>query len=63
MKKFEYKVENIKAFGVTSLVLTKEHENKFNSLGEEGWELVTLNSLNNTRNLIAVFKREISGGK
>lgn len=26
MKKFEYKIENIKAYGVTSLVLTKEHE-------------------------------------
>ncbi len=60
MKKFEYKVENIKTFGVTSLVLTKEHEKKFNDLGEEGWELVTLNSLNNPRNLIAVFKREIT---
>lgn len=57
MKKYEYKVENIKAFGVTSLVLTKDHENKFNALGEEGWELVTLNTLNNPRNLIAVFKR------
>lgn len=60
MKKFEYKVENIKAFGVTSLVLTKEHEKKFNALGEEGWELVNLKSLNNPRNLIVVFKREIT---
>lgn len=60
MKKFEYKVENIKAFGVTSLVLTKEHEKKFNTLGAEGWELVNLKSLNNPRNLIVVFKREIN---
>lgn len=59
MKKFEYKVENIKAYGVTSLVLTKDHEKKFNSLGAEGWELVSLNSLNNPRNLVLVFKREI----
>lgn len=59
MKKFEYKIENIKAYGVTSLVLTKEHEKKFNSLGKEGWELVSLNSLNNPRNLVVIFKREI----
>ncbi|WIV10660.1 DUF4177 domain-containing protein [Proteiniborus sp. MB09-C3] len=62
MKKFEYKIENIKAFGVTSLVLTKEHEKKFNALGAEGWELVSLKSLNNPRNLIVVFKREIIEG-
>ncbi|WP_352420064.1 DUF4177 domain-containing protein [Proteiniborus sp.] len=59
MRKYEYKIENIKAYGVTSLVLTKEHEKKFNVLGADGWELVSLKSLNNPRNLIAVFKREI----
>lgn len=60
MKKFEYKIENIKAYGVTSLVLTKEHEKKFNSLGAEGWELIDMISLNNPRNLIVVFKRELT---
>ncbi|MFA5525040.1 MAG: DUF4177 domain-containing protein [Tissierellales bacterium] len=60
MKKFEYKIENIKAFGVTSLVLTKEHEKKFNTLGSEGWELVNLKSLSNPRNLVVVFKREVN---
>ncbi len=60
MKKFEYKIENLKAYGVTSLVLTKDHENKLNKLGEEGWELIELNTLKNPRNITAVFKRVIS---
>ena len=58
MKKYEYKIENFRAYGVTSLVLTKEHENKLNELGSQGWELIELSTLKNPRNIIAVFKRE-----
>ncbi len=58
MKKFEYKVENLRPHGMTSMVLTKQHEKKLNSLGEEGWELVGINSSKGGRNILAIFKRE-----
>lgn len=58
MKKFEYKIENLRTYGMVSLVLTKEHEIKLNELGEEGWELVGLNSNTSGRNIVAIFKRE-----
>lgn len=58
MKKYEYKIENLRTYGMVTMVLTKEHEEKFNKLGDEGWELVGLNSNNSGRNIIAVFKRE-----
>lgn len=58
MKKFEYKIENFKTHGAVNLVLTPEHEKKMNELGEQGWELVSMNSILNGRNIIAVFKRE-----
>ncbi|MTI70508.1 MAG: DUF4177 domain-containing protein [Firmicutes bacterium] len=56
MKKFEYKVENLRTHGMTTMVLTKDHEEKFNELGEEGWELVGLEK--SSRNILAIFKRE-----
>lgn len=58
MKKFEYKVENLRTYGMVSMVLTKEHEEKLNKLGDEGWDLVGLNSNTSGRNIVAVFKRE-----
>ncbi|MGO1367969.1 MAG: DUF4177 domain-containing protein [Senegalia sp. (in: firmicutes)] len=56
--KFEYKVENMRLHGMTSMVLTKEHEKKLNELGEEGWEMVGLTASASGRNIAAVFKRE-----
>lgn len=58
MTKFEYKVENLRLHGMTSMVLTKDHENKMNELGEKGWELVGLSPSTSGRNIVAVFKRE-----
>lgn len=55
--KFEYKVENIRLHGMTSMVLTKEHEKKLNELGKEGWEMVGFTSSASGRNIAAVFKR------
>lgn len=56
--KFEYKVENLRLHGMTSMVLTNEHEKKLNELGEEGWEMVGLTTSASGRNVAAVFKRE-----
>lgn len=58
MKKYEYKVENFRTYGMVSMVLTNEHEKKMNELGDEGWELVGINSSNTGRNIIGIFKRE-----
>ncbi|MBS4534656.1 DUF4177 domain-containing protein [Clostridium sp. D2Q-14] len=58
MRKFEYKVENLRLHGMTSMVLTKEHENKLNQFGDEGWELVSMTTSSSGRNIVAVFKRE-----
>lgn len=59
MKKFEYKIENFKIHGMVNLILTKEHEEKMNNLGKEGWELVSVNDTKNGRTVMAIFKREI----
>ncbi|MTI66639.1 MAG: DUF4177 domain-containing protein [Firmicutes bacterium] len=56
MKRFEYKVENLRTHGMTTMVLTKDHEKRFNELGKEGWELVGLEK--SSRNILAIFKRE-----
>lgn len=58
MKKFEYKVENLRLHGMTSMVLTKDHEKKLNELGDEGWDMVGLSASSSGRNIVAVFKRE-----
>ncbi|MBS4537112.1 DUF4177 domain-containing protein [Clostridium sp. D2Q-11] len=58
MKKFEYKVENLRLHGMTSMVLTKDHEKKMNELGEQGWEMVGISTSASGRNVISVFKRE-----
>lgn len=60
MKKFEYKVVNFRTHGMVNLILTKEDEDKMNELGNMGWELVTLNVAKNTRNIMAIFKRELN---
>lgn len=56
--KFEYKVENLRLHGMTSMVLTKEHEKKLNELGDEGWEMVGMTTSASGRNVAAVFKRK-----
>lgn len=58
MKKFEHKIVNFRTHGMVNLVLTKDHEEKMNELGEEGWELVALNDAKTGRTVMAVFKRE-----
>ncbi len=58
MKKFEYKIKNLRTHGLTSMVLTAEHEKLLNTLGDEGWELVGISKNANGRNVMAVFKRE-----
>lgn len=58
MRKFEYKIENLRTYGMVSMVLTKEHEEKLNQLGEEGWELVGINGNTKGRSIVAIFKRE-----
>lgn len=58
MKKFEYRIENFRTHGMVNLVLTKDHEEKMNELGEEGWELVGINDAKTGRTVMAIFKRE-----
>ncbi|RKD32581.1 DUF4177 domain-containing protein [Thermohalobacter berrensis] len=58
MEKFEYKIENLKVHGVTKLILTKEHEERLNTLGENGWELVQMFTTHNKRQVTAIFKRK-----
>ncbi|WP_066495241.1 DUF4177 domain-containing protein [Abyssisolibacter fermentans] len=58
MRKFEYKIENLRTYGMVSMVLTKEHEEKLNQLGKEGWELVGINGNTKGRSIVAIFKRE-----
>lgn len=43
---------------MVTLGLTKEHEDKMNKLGNEGWELVGIYNTKNARNIMAIFKRE-----
>jgi len=59
MKKFEYKIENYRTHGLTTFVLTKDHEEKLNKLGEEGWELVSMHNPKSGRSIMAIFKREV----
>lgn len=58
MKKWEYKVINLKAKGVTNLVLSKEDEDVLNKLGEQGWELVSSAPTVNGRTICCMLKRE-----
>ncbi|WDV44576.1 DUF4177 domain-containing protein [Clostridiaceae bacterium M8S5] len=58
MKKFEYKIENLRTHGMVSMVLTKQHEEKLNELGNQGWELVGINNNSKGRSIVAIFKRE-----
>lgn len=59
MKKWEYKIINLNAKGVTNLVLSKEDENKLNELGNIGWELITATPTVNGRNICCIFKKEV----
>lgn len=57
MKKIEYKVENLRLHGMTSMLLTKDHEKKLNELGDEGWEMVGMTASSSGRNIACIFKR------
>lgn len=58
MKKWEYKILNLRAKGVTNLVLSKEDEQELNKLGDEGWELVSTAPTVNGRTICCIMKRE-----
>lgn len=58
MKKWEYRILNFKAKGVTNLVLSKEDEDELNKFGEEGWELATSAPTVNGRTICCILKRE-----
>ncbi len=58
MKKWEYKIINLKTKGVSNLVLSKDDEEKLNKLGEEGWELTTATPTVNGRNICCILKRQ-----
>ena len=61
MTKWEYKVINIRS---ENYRLDPNSVNQLNSLGEEGWELVTMTSVNfktgATDNIAMVFKRQLA---
>lgn len=58
MKKWEYKILNLRAKGVTNLVLSKEDEQELNKQGDEGWELVSSAPTVNGRTICCIMKRE-----
>ncbi|TCO80072.1 DUF4177 domain-containing protein [Marinisporobacter balticus] len=58
MKKWEYRIINLHAKGVTNLVLSKEDEDVLNALGDEGWELVSSVPTVNGRTICCMLKRE-----
>lgn len=58
MKKWEYKIVNLSAKGITNLVLSKEDEITLNKWGEEGWELVSTAPTVNGRTICCILKRE-----
>lgn len=58
MKKWEYKILNLKTKGVTNLVLSKEDEEELNKLGDEGWEVVASAPTVNGRTICCILKRE-----
>lgn len=61
MRTWEYKIINLRAKGVTNLVLSKEDEDELNKLGKEGWELVSTAPTVNGRTICCMLKREITG--
>lgn len=58
MTKWEYKILNLKAKGVSTLVLSKADEDKLNLLGEEGWQLKSTAPTVNGRNICCILMRE-----
>jgi len=55
---WEYKILNLKAKGVTNLVLSKEDEDELNRWGEEDWELASGVPTVNGRTICCILKRE-----
>ncbi len=58
MKTWKYKIINLRAKGVTNLVLSREDEDELNKLGEEGWELVSTAPTVNGRTICCILKKE-----
>ncbi|WP_141228357.1 DUF4177 domain-containing protein [Anaeromicrobium sediminis] len=58
MKKWEYKIINLKTKGVTNLVLSKDDEDKLNVLGEDGWQLVSAVPTVNGRTICCMLMKE-----
>lgn len=57
--KFEYKFLPIRLYGVTAKGLNVNTEKQFNELGQERWELVNIQTGLNSRQMTAIFKREV----
>jgi len=57
--KYEYKFVPIRFYGVTAKGLTKKHEEEFNNLGNDRWELISIQNGANARQMTAIFKREL----
>ena len=65
MKKFEYKILNIDSAQFDNTNFQKNLDIKFNTWGEEGWELIEMKPYienrafqSNSANFIIIFKRE-----
>lgn len=67
MKKFEYKMLTISVAHLNRSTFRAELDQKFQDYGNEGWELIKLESIveggiltqgGSTKELFAVFKRE-----
>ena len=62
MEKFEYKVVTYDPSGFFGgIVKVNQIENQLNMLGEDGWELISCTSSNqsdgSTKSLVCIFKR------
>ena len=59
MEKFEYKILAIKTNTWSGKIDYDDFENKLNEMGQEGWELVVINSNSLTIGIDCVLKRKI----
>tara|TARA_B100001059_G_scaffold86094_1_gene84200 strand:+ start:377 stop:553 length:177 start_codon:yes stop_codon:yes gene_type:complete len=57
MKKYEYKADPLNPFGSWGKLKLEEYEKILNKYGEEGYELVSLYTIENTP-AIHIFKKE-----
>jgi hypothetical protein len=58
MKKFEYKIVNLRTKGMVNIILTPEHEKRLNELGNDGWELISTSMTKDGRTVMCILKKE-----